>query len=310
MTCVRVSFAPRRPSTPAQSSGRSGSCGLLLRRSNEGLHGSTALCTELYTLRAFGSITDRQRRDTDMKLTMMAKCGAFVAIAAGLMSVAHAQTIQVDRNNRTIAVTASDKALTDADLAVVHIGFQVFGADEQSTYANGSTTSNAIMEALKKAGVPAKSIESENQNLQRNFHDPQESQMDRERRQFVLNQSWTVKTKPDDAANVLHVAVQAGANQSGQIDWQYQDMDGLQAKAAAKALTKAQGIAQQMAQGLNVKLAGLIYASNQAPESPVRPIMMRSMSNGTMALSASAPLAINPRQIEESATVFAVFAIE
>jgi hypothetical protein len=29
-----------------------------------------------------------------------------------------------------------------------------------------------------------------------------------------------------------------------------------------------------------------------------------------MALSASAPLAINPRQIEESATVFAVFAIE
>ena len=245
-----------------------------------------------------------------MKLTMMAKCGAFVAIAAGLMSVAHAQTIQVDRNNRTIAVTASDKALTDADLAVVHIGFQVFGADEQSTYANGSTTSNAIMEALKKAGVPAKSIESENQNLQRNFHDPQESQMDRERRQFVLNQSWTVKTKPDDAANVLHVAVQAGANQSGQIDWQYQDMDGLQAKAAAKALTKAQGIAQQMAQGLNVKLAGLIYASNQAPESPVRPIMMRSMSNGPMALSASTPLAINPRQIEESATVFAVFAIE
>jgi len=245
-----------------------------------------------------------------MKLAMMAKCGAFVAVAAGLMSVARAQTIQVDRNNRTIAVTASDKASTDADLAVVHIGFQVFGADEQSTYANGSTTSNAIMEALMKAGVPAKSIESENQNLQRNFHDPQESQMDRERRQFVLNQSWTVKTKPDDAANVLHVAVQAGANQSGQIDWQYQDMDGLQAKAAAKALTKAQGIAQQMAQGLNVKLAGLIYASNQAPESPVRPIMMRSMSNGPMALSASAPLAINPRQIEESATVFAVFAIE
>ena len=29
-----------------------------------------------------------------MKLAMMAKCGAFVAIAAGLMSVAHAQTTQ------------------------------------------------------------------------------------------------------------------------------------------------------------------------------------------------------------------------
>jgi uncharacterized protein YggE len=109
----------------------------------------------------------------------------------------------------------------------------------------------------------------------------------------------------------LNIAVQAGANQSGQIEWQYKDMNGLQAKAAANALAKAQVIAQQMAQGLNVKLAGLIYASNQAPESPVRPIMMKSMSiGGPLPMAAAPPLAINPRQIEESATVYAVFAIE
>jgi hypothetical protein len=133
--------------------------------------------------------------------------------------------------------------------------------------------------------------------------------MDRAKKQFVLNQSWTVKTMPDDAAKTLNIAVQAGANQSGQIEWQYKDMNGLQAKAAANALAKAQVIAQQMAQGLNVKLAGLIYASNQAPESPVRPIMMKSMAMAPGAQSV-APLAINPRQIEESATVYAVFAIE
>ena len=122
-----------------------------------------------------------------------------LAAIIGTMGLAHAQTIKVDKNNRTIAVTASDKALTDADLAVVHIGFQVFGADEQSTYASGSTTSNAIIDALKKAGVPEKSIESENQSLQpNNYHDPKESEMDRAKKQFVLNQSWTVKTKPPD----------------------------------------------------------------------------------------------------------------
>jgi len=126
----------------------------------------------------------------------------------------------------------------------------------------------------------------------------------------VLNQSWTVKTKPGDAAQVLNLAVQAGANQSGQIDWQYRDMNGLQAKAAANALAKAQAIAQQMAQGLNVKLAGLIYASNQAPESPVRPLQIYARIENGPPPSAPAPLAINPRQIEESATVYAVFAIE
>ena len=87
-------------------------------------------------------------------------------------------------------------------------------------------------------------------------------------------------------------------------------MNGLQAKAAANALVKAQGIAQQMASGLNVKLAGLIYASNQSPESPVRPVMFKSMAAAPMAADRVEPLAINPRQIEESATVYAVFAIE
>ncbi|QNI32110.1 SIMPL domain-containing protein [Alloacidobacterium dinghuense] len=236
-----------------------------------------------------------------------------VSVAAlGLLAAAQAQTIKVDKDNRTIAVTASDKAATNADLAVVHIGFQVFGPDEQSTYASGSTISNAIMDALKKSGVPDKAIESENQNLTpNNYHDPKDSEMDRAKKQFVLNQSWTVKTKPDDAAKVLHVAVEAGANQSGQIDWQSQDMNGLQAKAAANALAKAQVIAQQMAQGLNVKLSGLIYASNQAPESPVRPMPMMMERMGAVAKSnAFAPLAINPRQIEESSTVYAVFAIQ
>lgn len=246
-----------------------------------------------------------------MKLAIWAKNAVLVVAAAGLMSIAQAQTIKVDKNNRTIAVTATDKALTDADLAVVHIGFQAFGPDEQTTYANGSKASNAIIDAVKKAGVPEKSIESENQSLQpNNYHDQQESELDRAKKQFVLNQSWTVKTKPDSAAKILHVAVEAGANQSGQIDWQFQDMNSLQAKAAASALTKAQAIAQQMAQGLNVKLSGLIYASNQAPESPVRPVPLMMKSMAAPAAAAPAPLAINPRQIEESATVYAVFAIE
>lgn len=250
-----------------------------------------------------------------MKLPISRKRATAVITALFAFAAAHAihaQTIKVDKNNRTIAVTASEKATSDPDQAVVHVGFQLFGPDETTTYAEGSKTSNAIIDALKKAGVPDKEIESENQNLQRNtYHDPQESQMDREKKQFVLNQSWTVKTKTDDAAKVLNIAVAAGANQSGQIDWQYQDMNALQAKAASNALAKAQAIAQQMALGLNVKLSGLIYASNQAPESPVRPMAGGYLAKGAMAMPAPpSPLAINPRQIEESATVYAVFAIE
>jgi len=237
---------------------------------------------------------------------------AITIVGFAAAGMTQAQEVKVDKNNRTIAVTASDKAITDADLAVVHIGFQIYGPDEPTTYADGSKTSNAIMDALKKAGVPAKAIESESQSLQQNtYHPPQESEMDRAKKQFMLNQSWTVKTKPDDASKILNIAIEAGANQSGQIDWQYDDMNGLQAKAAGSALAKAQAVAQQMAQGLNVKLAGLIFASNQAPEGP-QPIRQyaKLQMGGPVPMAAPAPLAINPRQIETSATVYAVFAIE
>ena len=70
-----------------------------------------------------------------------------------ISSAALAQQIEVNKNNRTIAVTATDKATADADTAVVHIGFQIFAADEKAAYALGSKTSNAIADALKKAGI-------------------------------------------------------------------------------------------------------------------------------------------------------------
>lgn len=234
----------------------------------------------------------------------------FSAIFAALAVSGGAQTIQVNQNNRTIAVTVTDKASAEADAATVHVGFQVYGADSDSTYATGSQVSNAIMDALHKAGVDDKAIESENQNLQRNMQfDEHDSALDRAKKQFVLNQSWTVKTSAADAAKVLHVAVEAGANSSGQIEWNVKDRAGLQAQAAAKALQHAQAIAEQMAKGLNTHLGALIYASNQAPQVPGIGMGYGGGMMHSLAMKAI-PLAIRPQQIEENATVYAVFAIE
>jgi hypothetical protein len=89
------------------------------------------------------------------------------------------------------------------------------------------------------------------------------------------------------------------------------DRNGLQAQAAEKALVRARQVATQMAAGLNAHLGALIYASNQTP-------MTRLLETSSATISAQqivpapppAPLAIRPQQVEESATVYAVFAIE
>lgn len=236
-----------------------------------------------------------------------------LAVFSGLTFAGFAQTIKVDQNNRTIAVTVSDKATADADIATVHIGFETYAADSDSAYAAGSQTSNAIIDALHKAGVEDKAIQSEGQSVQQNFQfDEKESEIDRAKKRFVLRQSWTVKTAAADAAKVLHVAVEAGANASGQIDWDLKDRAGLQAQAAAKALQRAQAMADQMAKGLNVHLGALIYASNQPPQTPgvPGPIARLETFSKLQAAPPPSPLAIRPQQIEENATVYAVFSIQ
>jgi uncharacterized protein YggE len=198
-------------------------------------------------------------------------------------------------------------------VATVHVGFLVYGVDHDATYAAGSKVSNAIVAALKGAGVPADAIESVGQNLRavqpyerQNFTEAEKAQ-----REFVLDQSWTVRANAADAARILDIAVKAGANQSGQIDWSLKDENGPQAAAAGKALQRARAVADEMAKGLNVRLGVLLFASNTTQGEAVRPLM------GRMAVTAQGDnspvaksLAINARQIEKSATVYAVFAIE
>jgi uncharacterized protein YggE len=220
-----------------------------------------------------------------------------------------AQTIQVNKDNRNIAITATDKVIVMADTATVHIGFIGYGPDSDAAYATGSHVSNAIVKALTTAGVPSDAIESENQNVS----PVQEYQIDKltpaekAQRKFQVVQSWTVRTPADNAAKILDFAVKAGANQSGQIDWSLKDENTPQAEAAGKALQRARTVASEMAKGLSVRLGALLYASNETHAEPPRPLM-QVMAKSAMA--APAPLAINPRQIEKSATVYAIFAIE
>jgi uncharacterized protein len=115
-----------------------------------------------------------------------------------------------------------------------------------------------------------------------------------------------------DAAEVLHVAVEAGANVSGNIDWDLSTREDLQAKAAELALQHARKIAAQMATGLNAHLGALVYASNQTPvQRFLNTVNAEAISTiGSPAPPPPVPLAIRPQQVEESATVYAVFAIE
>ncbi|HVC91819.1 MAG TPA: SIMPL domain-containing protein [Acidobacteriaceae bacterium] len=135
--------------------------------------------------------------------------------------VGAAQQIQINKDQRTTAITATDSARALADTATVHVGFVAYAPDAQTAYAEGSKTSNAIIGALTDKGVAKTAIESETQNVAetQSYELEKVTPAERAQRRFQMRQSWTVQTRADEAASLLNTAVHAGANQSGQIDW-------------------------------------------------------------------------------------------
>ncbi|MBS1814803.1 MAG: SIMPL domain-containing protein [Acidobacteria bacterium] len=223
-----------------------------------------------------------------------------------------AQTIQINKDNRTIAITTNGEASEIADIAIVSVGYTVYGKDKDLVYADGSIISNAVVDALHKAGITDRAISSNDQSIT--------PIQDEDKRfaqgiRFKLHQSWSVTVDSKDAANVLHLAVQAGANDAGDVSWRLSDQRSIEAKAAKEALSHAREIAQQMADGLNAKLGPLVYASNQTPPRGLAALLAgQRMTFETSTASVSSrkvgPLVIKPERVRESATVYAVFAIE
>jgi uncharacterized protein YggE len=243
---------------------------------------------------------------------------AVPSLAAVLVSAASAQTIQINRENKTVAISTTDEATATADIAAVTVGFEIYGPDYESAYSDGGKISHAVLDALHKAGVEEKSIESSAQSLEQNTSfDDKDKPEQRARKQFVFHQSWEVSVPPNSAAEVIRVAVAAGANKSGAIDWRLSDRKALQAKAAEAALVKAHAVANQMADGLHVKLGDLIYASNETPNAQIyfkRPAPGLTMYTDSAEIASKInllpALEIRPQTIREEATVYAVFAIE
>jgi uncharacterized protein YggE len=230
---------------------------------------------------------------------------AFAFLAFNLAALAQ-QTSQVqlkiESTNRTLTVSAEGRVTVDPDVAILHIGFQTQPSDAKSAYAAGAKVSNDIISALKQAGIPETAIHSEWQRLDSASGKPHK---------FTLAQQWTVKTPPERAAEILDIAVGAGATDSGQIDWTVEDEQALEDQTLDKAAARARADAAVLAKGMGVHLGALIYVTNQISESR---FMVAGYANEAAPRGGfAAPpmlLSIEPRKVSREATVYAVFAIE
>ncbi len=246
---------------------------------------------------------------------------AAVCVMAGVPAGLWAQCEQNCPERRTISVNGTGTVTADADMAVVRVGYKLYGPDAKTAYASALDASNAIMQALTGSGVEKSAIESTSQVIQptQPFELQQYPFSNEERRQrlFTVTQSWSIRVKPDDAAKVLNTAINAGANESGWIQWMVNDPDALEAQADAKAFASARQAAEQIAATSGVHLEHLVSVMKSDNgffyNGPIAGAVMGGLGMGT-ALDTlqvdNRQLAINSRKVEFRAAVQAVFAIE
>jgi uncharacterized protein len=244
----------------------------------------------------------------EMPMNMERVIAGFAVLAfSGLACAQQSGLVQlkIDGSNRTLAVSAEERVTADPEIAILHLGFETQPSDAKAAYAAGAKTSNEVVAALKQAGIPETSIRSETQRLDRDFSKPHK---------FKLVQQWTVKTPPERVAEILDIAVAAGATDSGEIDWTVKDVRALEDKALAQTAERARADANVLAKSMGVHLGTLIYATNQITVSQstagILGLSNYSVNELDKARAPQAALAIEPRKVSRTATVYAVFAIE
>lgn len=221
-----------------------------------------------------------------------------------------AQDIQVNRQNKTISVTADESATADAEVAVLTIGYHNYGLTQDAAFQENVQVAERITKALLDAKVPKASIETDKLTLARTEINEKWTADMKKERQFEAGQSWHVTASASEAQVVVDLAVRAGANEVDDVEWNVADPLALQAKAGGAALAKAKSIADQMAKGLGTRLGELVYASNRAPVAK----KWQTVEVDAEKMMAPPPppptLTLFPQKVKSDATVYAVFSIE
>jgi uncharacterized protein len=227
-------------------------------------------------------------------------------------TLASAQGIQISRDNRTIAVSATGTVEADPEIALISIGYESYGKTRDAAYSDNTQTASKIIGALVAAGVKQESIETSDVRVALVESTDQENMTPQERkdRQFQAEQSWQLRVPPAQAQNAVDRAVAAGAEVKG-VWWEVADLDALDAKAQAAALSKAHGIAEKMAQQFGGKVGQLLFVSNAQPGT-----MPWLGSSGGFSQSVTVEgnvvpsLKLFPQKIRRDATVYAAFSLE
>lgn len=179
-----------------------------------------------------------------------------------------------------ISVTGEGKVAAAPDIAVLNFGVTT---GRQSTakaaIENIRKNMDSVLAAVDKAGVEKKDITTQSFWLNPVYDYTNGTQV---LRGYEATQSLSVKVRDlDKVGEVLGVATNAGANQANGINFSIDNSDKLKAEAREIAIGKAKAKAQELADGLGMKLIQITgFSEDGAYSTPPMPYMMKTEAYG------------------------------
>lgn len=192
----------------------------------------------------------------------------------------------------TITVTGNGTVNATPDQASFDFGVQVNGASATEALRKDGQQEQAIIDALKNAGIDASDIQTTQVSLW-----PQTSNDGTQITGYQASNSVNVTAPIGKSGDLVDAAVGAGANNVDGPNVDVGDQSSYYAQALKQAVSDAQTKAQAIADAAGLTLGGIVHLSDQGGEPT--PIAYDGLAAG----KAATPIEAGTQQIQATVTV-------
>lgn len=208
---------------------------------------------------------------------------------------------------QVITVTGGATVTAAPDEAVVRVGVRTEADTSEDAYRQNADKTEAVMKALKGAGVPEDQIATTNISLDRRY----ENRGERDERIFYIaeNEFEVLITDLDQVGPVTDAAVKAGANIVGGIEFRLSDQAAAKSDALTKAVEGARAKADTLAAAAEAEVGPVVRIDEENVD--VRPTYERGFAlEASDAAWGDAATPISPDDVEVKVSVRVIFELE
>ncbi|MBX3431611.1 MAG: SIMPL domain-containing protein [Hyphomonadaceae bacterium] len=242
---------------------------------------------------------------TEISMQMMKAAAAFAVLAAAaLPPAAQAQTQGqlVLAEGTLLSVSAEGKSEARPDLATINLGVTTEGQTAAAAVAENARRMNALIQALRRAGVAERDIQTANVSVypQQQYVEGQQPRITG----YQANNTVTAKVRNiNNTGRVIDAAVGAGGNTVNGVSFSHADPDAQLDIARRAAIAEARRRAELYANALGMRVNRIVSVSEGGGYAPPMPVALERFA----AAQDAAPTPISPGEIETRVSVNVTF---